>query len=106
MQKDLEIEKEIEVPANVLLKESTVEAAHKVIELLGNLQQLVVTDVGLNDAGESKKEKATCSEAAASEAPRGNSNSHNISNIIDIGSSILLLRKEYMICNKGESMLV
>jgi len=58
-----------------------------VIELSENLQQLVVTDVGLNDAGESQKEKATCSEAAASKAPRGNTDSHNISNIIDIGCS-------------------
>ena len=52
-----------------------------------NLQQLVVTGVCLNDVEESKKEKATWSEAATSEAPRGNADSHNISNIIDIGSS-------------------
>ena len=57
------------------------------IELSWNLQQLVVTDAGLNDAGESHKEKATCSEVAASEVPRGNSDSHNISNKIDIRSS-------------------
>jgi len=44
LQKALEIVKEIEVPANVLLKESTVEAAQKVIELSRNLQQLVVID--------------------------------------------------------------
>jgi len=48
-----EIAKEIEVPADVLLKESIVEAAHKVIELTENLQQLVVIDFGLDDAGES-----------------------------------------------------
>jgi len=87
LEKALEIEKEIEVPAEVLLKESTVEAAHKVIKLSENLQQLVVTGVSLNDVGESQKEKATYSEAAASEAPKGNTDSHNISNIIDIGSS-------------------
>ena len=87
LQKALEIAKEIEVPVDVLVKDSTVEATHKVIELSGNLQQLVVIDVGLNDAGESRKEKATCSEVAASKAPRGNSDSHNISNIIDIRSS-------------------
>jgi len=45
----------------------------------------------LNDAGESQEEKATCSEAAASEAPRGNSDSHNISNIIDIGYSTIVI---------------
>jgi len=77
----------IEVPADVLLKESIVDATHKVIEMTENLQQLVVTGVCLNDVKESKKEKATWSEAATSEAPRGNADSHNISNIIDIGSS-------------------
>jgi len=42
LQKALEIAKEIEVSAEALLKESIVEAAHKVIELRKNLQQLVV----------------------------------------------------------------
>jgi len=41
----------------------------------------------LNDVGKSQKENATCSEAAASEATRGNNDSHNISNIIEIESS-------------------
>ena len=41
----------------------------------------------MNDAEESQLEKATCSDVAASEAPRGNIDSHNISNIIEIGSS-------------------
>jgi len=74
----LEIARNIEVPVEVLMKESTVEAAHKVIELSGNLQQLVVANDVLN---------AACSEAAASEATRGNTDSYNISNIIYIGSS-------------------
>jgi len=87
LEKALEIAKEIEVLVEALLKESTVEVAHKVIELTENLQHMVVTGVSLNDAEESQKEKATCSEAAASEAPRGNTDSYNISNIIDIRSS-------------------
>jgi len=44
LQKALEIAQEIEVLAEVLLKESSVEAAHKVIELIENLQQLVGKD--------------------------------------------------------------
>jgi len=38
LQKALEIARDIEVPAEALLKESSVEAAHKVIELSENLQ--------------------------------------------------------------------
>jgi len=58
-----------------------------VIELTENIQYLVVAGVSLIDAEESQKEKATYSEATASEAPRGNTDSLNTSNIIDIGSS-------------------
>jgi len=87
LQKALEIAMDIEVPAEALLKESTVEAAHKVIELSENLQQLVVAGDILNDVGESQKKNATCSEATASEATRGNTDSHNISNVIEIESS-------------------
>jgi len=65
LEKALEIAKGIEVPAEVLLKESSVEASHKVIELSENLQQLVVASVDLDGAEESQKEKATRSEAAA-----------------------------------------
>jgi len=67
-----------------LLKESSVEAAHKVIELTKNLQQLVVDGVNLDNVEESQKEKATCSEAATSDTPRGNTDSLNISNIIEV----------------------
>ena len=87
MEKALKIAKEIEVPAEVLLKESSVEAAHKVIELSENLQQLVVAGINLDDAEESQKEKGTCLEDAASDALRGNTNSPNISNIIEVGYS-------------------
>jgi len=82
LEKALAIAKEIEVPAEVLLKESSVETAHQVIELIENLQQLVVAGANLNDAKEPQKQKATCSEAL-----RGNIDSRNISNIIEIGSS-------------------
>jgi len=87
LQKALEIAREIEVPAEALMKESTVEAAHKVIELSENLQQLVVAGNVMNDAEESQKKNAACSEVAALEARRGNTDSHNISNIIEIVSS-------------------
>ena len=38
----------------------------------------------LDAAEEVQRKEATCSEADASEATRGNTNSHNISNIIEI----------------------
>lgn len=46
LQKAPEIAKDIDVPAKQLLKESTIEASHKVIELTGSLQDLVVVDEG------------------------------------------------------------
>ena len=87
MEKALQIAKEIEVHVEVLLKESSVEAAQKVIELTQSLQLLVVAGVNLDDVEESQKEKATCSKAAASDAPRGNTDSLYISNIIEVRSS-------------------
>jgi len=87
LQKALEIAKDIEVPVEVLLKKSTVEAAHKVIELTENLQQLVATGDVLKTTEEGQREEATCSEAVASEATKGNSDSHNISKVIEIESS-------------------
>jgi len=53
LHKALEIARNIEVPAEVLLKESTVEATYKVIELSGNLQQLLVAGNVMNDVEES-----------------------------------------------------
>jgi len=44
LQQALEIAKEIEVPAEVLLKESIAEVAQKVVELAGDIQELVVAD--------------------------------------------------------------
>jgi len=57
LEKALEIAKEIKVPVEVLLKESSVEAAHKVIELSENLQQLVVGGATLNVNEEPHEEK-------------------------------------------------
>jgi len=45
---------------------------------------LVVAGANLNDAEEPQKEKATCSEASASKALRGNTDLPNIYNIIEI----------------------
>ena len=87
LQKALEIAKDIEVHVEALLKESTVEAAYKVIGLTENLQQLVVVSDLLNAAEETRKEDATCSEAASSKAAKGNTDSHNISNVIEVESS-------------------
>jgi len=44
LEKVLQLAKEIEVPAEVLAKESTVEAAQLGIELTENLQQMAVAD--------------------------------------------------------------
>ena len=72
-----------------MLKESTVEAAQKVVELTANLQELVVADELLGVTEESQRENvAGTSEVAASEAARGNTDSHNTSdNVIEIESS-------------------
>ena len=77
----------------VLLNEPTTEDAQKVVELAGNLQALVVADELLNAAEEVQREDDTCSEtgtskANASEATRGNSYTHNISdNVVEIEST-------------------
>jgi kynureninase len=87
LQKALEIAEDIEVPIEDLLKESIVEAAHQVIELIEDLQQLVKTGDILNAAEETRKEETTLLEATALEATRGNTNSHNIYNAIEVESS-------------------
>jgi len=82
LQQALDISKEIEVPAEVLLKESTVEDAHKVVELAEDLQELVVADQGF------QIEDIACLGVGTSEATRGNSDSHNISkNIVEVEST-------------------
>ena len=69
------------------MKESTVEAAQIGIKLTENLQQLVMAGEMLDAAEGVQKEDAACSETAASEATRGNTDSHTISNVIEIKSS-------------------
>jgi len=87
LQKANEISQEIGVPTEHLVKQSTVEVAHKVIELTANLQQLVVAGDLLDTTEEVQRKEAVCLETDASEATRGNIDSHNISNVIEIESS-------------------
>jgi hypothetical protein len=88
LQKALEIADKIKVPVEDLLKDSTVEAAKKIVELSRNLQELVVADELLSPTEEAQKKEAGCSEAAASEATRGSTNSHTALNpVIEIESS-------------------
>ena len=81
------------MPAKVLLKKSTGEAAQKVVELTEGIQDLVVVGDLLNIAEESQREDVACSgvgtlEADASEATRGNTYSHNTSDsIVEIEST-------------------
>jgi len=65
LEKALQLGKEIEVPAEVLAKESTIEAAQLGIELTENLQQMAMADELVN-ATESVQEEVGCSEADAS----------------------------------------
>jgi len=70
------------VPSDVLLQEAFVEAAQVGIQLTENLQQLVVSGELLKDF----EETAAGSEAATSEAVRGNPDSTHSANIIEIES--------------------
>ena len=86
LQQPLEIAKEIDVLAEVLLKEPSAENAQKVVELAGNLQELVVADDLLKLAQEVQRKDVACLEDGISEvdasdvATRGNISSHIISN--------------------------
>jgi len=87
VQKALQLAKEIEIPAEVLAKESIVIATQLGLELTKNLQQIAVADV-MVEATEVAQEEAGCSKAhVASEAPVGNSNSHTPAEIITVESS-------------------
>jgi len=87
VQKALELAKEIEIPVEVLAKESTVEAAQLGLELTENLQQMAVADI-MVEATEVAQEEVGCSEAhVASEVHEGNSNSHTLAEIITVESS-------------------
>jgi len=86
VKKALEIAAQISVPSEVLLKETSVEAAQAGIELTENLQQLVVSGELLKDSDEVQEENVVGSEGAASEAIRGNPESLHFANVIEIES--------------------
>jgi len=75
VKKALQLAKYIEIPAEVLTKESTVEAAQLGLKLTENLQQMIEVD-GVLKIVEDAQEEAVYSEAVVLEAPKGNSNSH------------------------------
>jgi len=87
VKKALDIAAEIKVPSEVLMKESSAEAAQKVVELIENLQQMVKTSDVLKADEDVQMEKATTSEADASEAVQGNTDSLHFANIVEIESS-------------------
>ena len=84
VQKALDLAAQISVPADVLLKKTTGEAAQTVLGLSEDLQQLVASGALLK----APKEKATRSEATTSEAAasRGNPDISNSANIIEVES--------------------
>jgi len=87
MEKALQLAKEIKIPTEVLARESTVEAAQLGLELTENLQQMAVAD-DMVDATEVAQVEAGCSEAVASKAPEGNTDSlHSTAEIVYIESS-------------------
>ena len=65
LERALEIAEQTNIPAEVLLKESSGEQAQKVVELAENLQELVVASDLLKTTEETQGEEATCSEAVA-----------------------------------------
>lgn len=76
------------MPDEVLMKKSTTEAAQKVVELVGGIQDLVVAGDLLNIVEGAQREDVPYSEANALEATRDNTYSHNISdNVIEIEST-------------------
>jgi len=75
VKKALHLAKDIEIPAEVLAKESIVEASQLGLELTENLQQIIEAE-GILKTAEDAQEEAVCSEVVASEAPEGNIDSH------------------------------
>jgi len=71
VEKALQLAKEIKIPAEVLARESTVEAAQLRLELTENLQQMAVAD-DMMETTEVAQVEAGCLEVVASEAPEGN----------------------------------
>jgi len=87
VERALQPAKEIKIPAEVLARESTVEAAQLGLELTENLQQMAVAD-DMVEATEVVQEEAGCSEVVALEAPQGNIDSlHTTAEIVNIESS-------------------
>jgi len=65
VKKALQLAKDIEIPAEVLAKQSIIEAAQLGLELTENLQQMI-EDEGVLKTAEDAQEEAVCSEAVAS----------------------------------------
>jgi len=86
VKKALQLAKDIEIPAEVLAKESTVEAAQLGLKLTENLQQMIEAD-GVLRTTEDAQEKVVCSEVIASKAPEGNIDSHTVADEIIIVES-------------------
>jgi len=87
VKKALQLAKDIEIPAEVLAKESTVEAAQLGLELTENLQQMIKA-YGVLKTAKDAQEEVVCSEVVAAEAPEGNIDSHTAADeIITIESS-------------------
>jgi len=86
VKKVIEIAAEISVPSKVLLKETSAEAAQKVVELIENLQQMVEISDMLKANEEVQLKEAATSEAAALEAIKGNPESLHSANVIEIES--------------------
>jgi len=82
VKKALEIAAEISVPSEVLMKESSDEAAQKVVELTENLEQMVKSSDVLK-----ANEEVQMKKVATSEAAQGNPDSLHSANIIEIESS-------------------
>jgi len=82
VRKALKLAREIEILAEVLARESTVEASQLGLEITENLRKMAM-DVDLMEATEVVHEEVRCSEA-----PEGNSNSHTPAEIITVESSL------------------
>jgi len=82
----LQLAKDIEIPAEVLAKESTVEAAQLGLKLTENLQQMIEAD-GVLKTVEDAQEEDVCLEVVTSEAPKDNIDSHTVADEIIIVES-------------------
>ena len=90
IEKALQLAKEIKILAEVLAKETIVEAAQLGLELTENMQQMIVVD-GVLKTTEDAQEEADCSEAFASEALEGNIDSHITTEIVQSSLPLIIL---------------